>query len=141
MDMMCEARGAMDLVSSSARERGFNENFLFGVVLGDFNPSNGCNSVWKLCMTGDGMTVINGETVTSQKIKVLGKSGDYANMKMDMGLMPARDGNNYGFEFVKRDGKAFLNVQLLQNSMDARRSGLPAKSFWLSYKAALVWRS
>jgi hypothetical protein len=49
----------------------------------------------------------------------LGKSGDYANMKMDMGLMPARDGNNYGFEFVKRDGKAFLNVQLLQNSMDA----------------------
>ncbi len=70
-------------------------------------------------MTGDGMTVINGETVTSQKIKFLGKSGDYANMKMDMGLMPARDGNNYGFEFVKRDGKAFLNVQLLQNSMDA----------------------
>ena len=70
-------------------------------------------------MTGDGMTVINGETVTSQKIKFLGKSGDYANMKMDMGLMPARDGNNYGFEFVKRDGKAFLNVQLVQNSMDA----------------------
>ncbi|MEL0553464.1 hypothetical protein [Raoultella lignicola] len=70
-------------------------------------------------MTGDGMTVINGETVTSQKIKFLGKNGDYANMKMDMGLMPARDGNNYGFEFVKRNGKAFLNVQLLQNSMDA----------------------
>jgi hypothetical protein len=40
-------------------------------------------------------------------------------MKTDMGLMPARDGNNYGFEFVKRNGKAFLNVQLLQNSMDA----------------------
>lgn len=30
-------------------KEGFNENFLFGVVLGDFNPSNGCNSVWKLC--------------------------------------------------------------------------------------------
>lgn len=70
-------------------------------------------------MTGDGMTVINGETVTSQKIKFLGKDGDYANMKMDMGLMPARDGNNYGFEFVKRNGKSFLNVQLLQNNMDA----------------------
>lgn len=39
-----------------------------------------------------------------------------------MGLMPARDGNNYGFEFVKRGGKSFLNVQLLQNSMDAPRS-------------------
>lgn len=70
-------------------------------------------------MTGDGMTVINGEMVTSQKIKFLGKDGDYSNMKMDMGLMPSRDGNNYGFEFVKRNGKAFLNVQLLQNSMDA----------------------
>ncbi|AWE03066.1 hypothetical protein [Klebsiella pneumoniae] len=70
-------------------------------------------------MTGEGMTVINGETVTSQKVKFLGKDGDYANMKMDMGLMPARDGNNYSFEFVKRNGKAFLNVQLLQNSMDA----------------------
>lgn len=70
-------------------------------------------------MTGEGMTVINGETVTSQKVKFLGKDGDYANMKMDMGLMPARDGNNYGFEFVKRNGKAFLNVQLLQNNMDA----------------------
>ncbi|MBX4508220.1 hypothetical protein CF032_16250 [Klebsiella oxytoca] len=70
-------------------------------------------------MTGDGMTVINGETVTSQKVKFLGKDGDYSNMKMEMGLMPARDGNNYGFEFVKRNGKAFLNVQLLQNSMDA----------------------
>lgn len=70
-------------------------------------------------MTGGGMTKINGETVTSQKVKFLGKDGDYANMKMDMGLMPARDGNNYGFEFVKRNGKAFLNVQLLQNNMDA----------------------
>ncbi len=40
-------------------------------------------------------------------------------MAMEMGLMPASDGNNYGFEFVKRNGKAFLNVQLLQADMDA----------------------
>ncbi len=39
-------------------------------------------------------------------------------MAMDMGLMPASDGNNYGFEFVKRGGKSFLNVQLLQANMD-----------------------
>lgn len=73
----------------------------------------------KYIMTGEGMTVINGEAVTSQRVKFLGAEGDYANMKMEMGLMPARDGNNYGFEFVKRNGKSFLNVQLLQNSMDA----------------------
>ena len=70
-------------------------------------------------MTGDGMTIINGDTVTSQKVKFLGKNGDYANMMMDMTLMPASDGNNYGFQFIKRDGKAWLNVQLLQASMDA----------------------
>ncbi|EOD6727853.1 hypothetical protein ACJ2NE_004984 [Salmonella enterica subsp. enterica serovar Newport] len=63
------------------------------------------------------MDMINGERVTSQKITNLGADG----IKIDMGLMPAKDGNNYGFEFVKRNGKAFLNVQLLQNSMDAPR--------------------
>ncbi|EKD2522033.1 hypothetical protein O2U46_005163 [Escherichia coli] len=61
------------------------------------------------------LSTINGERVTSQKITELGTNG----LKVDMGLMPSRDGNNYGFEFVKRNGKAFLNVQLLQNSMDA----------------------
>lgn len=70
-------------------------------------------------LTGDGMTVINGETVTSQKITYLGAKGDDTKMKMDMGLMPARDGNMYGFEFIKRNGKAFLNVQLLQNNRNA----------------------
>jgi hypothetical protein len=76
-------------------------------------------SGYRLSVDGRGYAFINGEQTTSQKIKFLGAQGDYSSMKMDMGLMPARDGNNYGFEFVKRNGKAFLNVQLLQNSMDA----------------------
>lgn len=65
------------------------------------------------------MTKINGDTVTSQHVTYLGEQGDDAQMKMDMTLMPAHDGNNYGFEFIKRNGKAFLNVQLLQADMDA----------------------
>ncbi|WHQ16361.1 hypothetical protein MQ089_10525 [Edwardsiella anguillarum] len=67
----------------------------------------------------EGLVRINGELVTSQKVKYLGAQGDEANTRWDMGLMPSRDGNNYGFQFIKRDGKSFLNVQLLQNSMDA----------------------
>lgn len=61
---------------------------------------------------------INGEYVTSQKIKTL---GDGNGMKADMGLMPAKDGNNYGFQYIRRPGSEsrFLNVQLLQNSTDA----------------------
>lgn len=63
------------------------------------------------------VSIINGERVTSQKIKFLGEDG----IKIDMGLMPARDGNNYGFQYIHRPGSEsrFLNVQLLQNSMDA----------------------
>lgn len=63
------------------------------------------------------MDVINGERVTSQKITNLGSDG----IKIDMGLMPAKDGNNYGFQYIHRPGSEsrFLNVQLLQNSMDA----------------------
>lgn len=67
----------------------------------------------------EGIVRINGELVTSQKVKYLGEQGDESKAVWNMGLMPARDGNNYGFEFVKRNGKSFLNVQLLQNSMDA----------------------
>lgn len=67
----------------------------------------------------EGLVRINGELVTSQKVKYLGAQGDESKAVWNMGLMPARDRNNYGFEFVKRNGKSFLNVQLLQNSMDA----------------------
>ncbi|EID9357148.1 hypothetical protein LCK34_001480 [Salmonella enterica] len=67
----------------------------------------------------EGLVRINGELVTSQKVKYLGAQGDESKAVWNMGLMLARDGNNYGFEFVKRNGKSFLNVQLLQNSMDA----------------------
>lgn len=65
------------------------------------------------------VSLINGEKVTSQKITELGSSG----LRVQMGLMPARDGNNYGFEYIHRPGSdsRFLNVQLLQASMDAPR--------------------
>lgn len=63
------------------------------------------------------LSKINGEKVTSQKITELGQNG----LKVDMGLMPASDGNNYGFQYIHRpDSESrFLNVQLLQASMDA----------------------
>ncbi len=63
------------------------------------------------------VSIINGERVTSQKIKFLGEDG----IKIDMGLMPAKDGNNYGFQYIHRPGSEsrFLNVQILQNSLDA----------------------
>ena len=65
------------------------------------------------------MSKINGEFVTSQKITEFGKNG----AKMEMALMPARDGNMYGFEFVHPDGsnKRWLNVELIRGNMDEPR--------------------
>lgn len=73
---------------------------------------------YKLELVPDSLFRVNGETVTSQKIKTLGNGNG---MKADLGLMPAKDGNNYGFEYVRQPGTEtrFLNVQLLQNNMDA----------------------
>ncbi|QDW33782.1 MULTISPECIES: hypothetical protein [Yersinia] len=67
----------------------------------------------------DGLLKVNGDTVGTQKINFLKQNGDYENVKISMTLMPASDGNMYGFEYFKRNGKSWLNVQLLQNSMDA----------------------
>lgn len=73
---------------------------------------------WKLVGNDDGLVRINGDTVTSQQVQELGSKGDGGNTIWNMTLMPASDGNNYGFEFIKRNGRAFLNVQLLQANMD-----------------------
>ncbi|WP_337065157.1 hypothetical protein [Rouxiella badensis] len=74
---------------------------------------------FKLDMIANSMSKINGEFVTSQKIASLGSGG----MKMDMTLMPARDGNMYGFEYVHPDGskKRWLNVELIRTNMDQPR--------------------
>lgn len=75
-----------------------------------------CGSYTMVANEGE-LSMINGERVTSQKITEIGTNG----LKVDMGLMPASDGNNYGFQYIRRSRteKRFLNVQLLQNSMDA----------------------
>lgn len=85
-----------------------------GATLADLQCGN-----FRLHAAADGWTYINGEKVTSQKITFPKQKDDWNNVKTDMALMPARDGNMYGFQFIKRDGKSFLNVQLLQNNMDA----------------------
>ncbi|MDU1195624.1 hypothetical protein [Kluyvera ascorbata] len=86
----------------------------FGVSAGGFTSY--CGPYTLVAKEGD-VSIINGERVTSQKITNLGADG----IKIDMGLMPAKDGNNYGFEYVRQPGTEtrFLNVQLLQNNMDA----------------------
>lgn len=65
------------------------------------------------------MTKVNGETVTSQKNIFLGDNG----IKVEMTLMPARDGNMYGFEYIHPDGskRHWLNVELIRTNMEQPR--------------------
>ncbi|MFO3907587.1 hypothetical protein AAHD62_24235 [Enterobacter hormaechei] len=65
------------------------------------------------------MSKVNGETVTSQKITKLGNSGS----RIQMTLMPARDGNMYGYEYVHPENsqRRWLNVELIRTNMQQYR--------------------
>ncbi|WMT13136.1 hypothetical protein [Serratia fonticola] len=76
---------------------------------------------FKFTVDSAGKGIINGEQVTSQKTTFLGPNGDWNQIKLDMTIMPASDGRMYGFEFIKQNGKAFLNVELIRRDMDAPR--------------------
>lgn len=70
-------------------------------------------------MIENSMARINGEYVTSQKITEFGQNG----AKVEMTLMPASDGNLYGFEYIHPDGsnKRWLNVELIRTNMNQAR--------------------
>lgn len=69
----------------------------------------------------DGWSRINGAKPESQKIRRIGPGKGVENVKMEWRVATNQPGKWLGLEFIKRDGKAFLNAQLLQASMDAPR--------------------
>ncbi|MEN4150808.1 hypothetical protein P8975_16040 [Serratia marcescens] len=69
----------------------------------------------------DGWFRINNAKPESQKVTFLKAKEDYDNIKIDWRVASNQPGKWVGLEFIKRDGKAFLNAQLLQASMDAPR--------------------
>ncbi|WP_241569067.1 hypothetical protein [Rosenbergiella collisarenosi] len=74
---------------------------------GDYTITNELNKV----------PTINGQKVSSLKVTILGDTG----LKEEMTLMPASDGNSYGFMYMHPAGNndRWLVVQLLQASMNA----------------------
>lgn len=69
----------------------------------------------------DGWFRINNAKPESQKVTFLTAKEDYDNIKIDWRVASNQPGKWVGLEYIKRDGKAFLNAQLLQASMDAPR--------------------
>lgn len=69
----------------------------------------------------DGWARINGAKPESQKLTFLKSDGDYDNVKMQWMVPTDSPGKWYGMDYVKKNGKAILNVQLVQANMNAPR--------------------
>lgn len=75
----------------------------------------------------DGLSRINGVIPETQKIRRLttgnasDAKGDPDNIKMEWTVATDQPGRWVGLEYIKRDGKAILNAQWLQASMNAPR--------------------
>lgn len=79
---------------------------------------------WLVDANESGETTVNGAVTSTQKVTFLKAKGDYSNIKLEMVLSPAPDGNAYGYELIKRNGKAFLNVEALRmNTSEPRIFG------------------
>lgn len=69
----------------------------------------------------DGWARINGAKPTSQKVTFLKQRGDYDNIQMQW-MVPRTDyPGYYGMDYVKRNGKAILNVEAIRSNMNEPR--------------------
>lgn len=69
----------------------------------------------------DGWARINGAKPESQKLTFLKSDGDYNNVKLQWMVPTNAPGKWYGMDYVKKNGKGILNVQLVQANMSAPR--------------------
>ncbi|MFT2792991.1 hypothetical protein ACMV5I_23390 [Serratia sp. T13T92] len=95
-------------------------------LLSSLYASNGYADVrcgdFTLTSSNDGFMHINGVRPETQKFTFLGQKEDYNNVKYEWRVATNQPGKWLGMEYIKRNGnKRFLNVQLLQASMDAPR--------------------
>jgi len=69
----------------------------------------------------DGFAHINGQRPETQKFTFLRAKEDYSNVKYQWMLPDARVGRWLGLDYIKRNGKAILNVEVVRVNMDEPR--------------------
>lgn len=69
----------------------------------------------------DGWARINDVKPESQKFAFLKADGDYDNVKMQWMVQRADAPGWLGMDYIKRDGKAILNVEAIRSNMDQPR--------------------
>lgn len=76
---------------------------------------------YRLTAGKEGLMLINGIKPETQKMSFLKAKDDYQNMKAEWTVATNQPGRWVGLEYIKRNGKAILNAQWLQASMNAPR--------------------
>ncbi|MDF7787837.1 hypothetical protein P4910_20470 [Pantoea stewartii] len=69
----------------------------------------------------DGWSRINGQKPETQKMTFLKQKDDFDNVMMQWMLPDASVGRWLGLDYVKRNGKAILNVEVIRKNMDEPR--------------------
>ncbi|WP_210502202.1 hypothetical protein [Pantoea ananatis] len=86
-------------------------SFANGMQCGPFSLADG----------HDGLMHINGQAPETQKMTFLKQKDDFDNVMMQWMLPDANVGRWLGIDYVKRNGKAILNVEVIRKNMDEPR--------------------
>lgn len=69
----------------------------------------------------EGLTLINGRAPDTQKISFLSKKDDYDNVKIQWMIPSPEAGRWLGMDYIRRNGKPILNVEVIRKNMDEPR--------------------
>lgn len=104
----------------------FNNYFKFvlsgqkDVVQSSEKPLMQCGP-FLISSSDDGFAHINHTRPETQKFTFLREKDDYSNLEYQWMVPTNTPGHWYGMDYVKRNGKAILNVQIVQANMNAPR--------------------
>lgn len=76
---------------------------------------------FRLEAANDGFMHINGQKPETQKMTFLKQKDDYDNLKMQWMMPDKQTGRWLGFDYIKRNNKAILNVEGIRMNMDEPR--------------------
>ncbi|HAK33504.1 MAG TPA: hypothetical protein DCM44_00740 [Pantoea sp.] len=89
-------------------------------AVADSKPLMKCGP-FVISSSDDGFAHINNARPESQKVTFLGKKDDYSNIQYQWVVQRADAPGWLGMDYIKRDGKAILNVEAIRSNMDQPR--------------------
>nr|WP_276743161.1 hypothetical protein [Pantoea septica] len=89
-------------------------------AMADSKPLMKCGP-FVISSSDDGFAHINDARPESQKVTFLGEKDDYSNIQYQWMLKRADAPGLLGMDYIKRNGKAILNVEVIRSNMDQPR--------------------